>query len=182
VPANLVQESVKMPSGHRLIIPRQVERNVCDVVPAGDERSLGPDWAAGDDRLETRAVPLGSLVGARSGDKGGDANVGLWMRSDEVFAWGRSALTVALIRQLIPESQSLPIDRYEFTNLRAVNFVIRGLLGEGVGASSRVDRQAKGLGEYLRSRIIQVPVVLLEKTNTKKGSNEYQDDKTASVA
>ena len=37
-------------------------------------------------------------------------------------------------------------------NLRAVNFVLHGYLGEGVAASSAFDPQAKGLGEYFRSR------------------------------
>ena len=50
---------------------------------------------------------------------------------------------------------------YAFPHLRAVNFVIEGLLGEGVAASSRFDPQAKGLGEWLRSREVELPETLL---------------------
>jgi hypothetical protein len=107
-------------------------------------------------------APLGAVAGARSGDKGGDANVGLWARTAEAWPWLAGFLTVERFVELVPESEGLDIDRYEFPNLRAINFVVRGLLGEGVAASNRVDPQAKALGEYLRARIVQVPTTLIE--------------------
>jgi len=51
----------------------------------------------------------------------------------------------------------MAIDRYRYPHLRALNFVIRGLLQEGVAASTRQDAQAKALGEWLRSRVVSVP-------------------------
>jgi hypothetical protein len=101
------------------------------------------------------------ICAARSGDKGGNANVGIWTRDEESFAWLRTALTADLLRGLITEAAALPVDRYELPNLRALNFVITGLLGDGVAASTRPDPQAKGLGEYLRSRLVDIPVRLL---------------------
>ena len=56
------------------------------------------------------------------------------------------------VRQLLPETGDRPIHRYELPNLRALNFVLVGYLGEGVASSTAFDAQAKGLGEYLRSR------------------------------
>ncbi|MCL9798447.1 hypothetical protein MXD58_029860, partial [Frankia sp. AgKG'84/4] len=109
----------------------------------------------------TVRVPLGRLVGARSGDKGGNANVGLWARDDATFGWLRSTLSVERFLDLLPEARGLPVRRYELANLRALNFVVVGLLGEGVAASTRPDPQAKGLGEYLRSRHIDAPAHLL---------------------
>ena len=106
-------------------------------------------------------VALGRLFGARSGDKGGNANLGVWARTDEGWAFLRGFLTTARLRALLPDTAGLAIDRYELPNLRAVNFVIRGLLGEGVAASSRVDPQAKTLGEYLRARVIEAPAGLV---------------------
>jgi hypothetical protein len=110
----------------------------------------------------TRRAPLGAVVGARSGDKGGDANVGVWTRTDEAFAWLRSFLDVERFKALVPEAAGLVVHRYELPNLRALNFVVEGLLGEGVASSTRFDPQAKGLGEFLRSRLVEVPVVLLD--------------------
>jgi hypothetical protein len=110
----------------------------------------------------TRAVPLGTICGARSGDKGGNANVGVWVRSAEAYAWLAEFLTVERFRALISEARELDVDRYELPNLRAVNFVVKGLLGDGVAASLRSDPQAKTLGEYLRAKIVPVPVHLLE--------------------
>jgi hypothetical protein len=108
-------------------------------------------------------VPLGTVIGARSGDKAGDANLGVWARTDEAHAWLRGYLTVEELRRLLPETAELPIDRHELPNLRALNFVIHGLLGEGVAASTRLDPQAKALGEWLRARLVEMPVPTLSK-------------------
>jgi hypothetical protein len=101
------------------------------------------------------------VAGARSGDKGGDANVGVWARDPAGFDWMRSYLTTERLRNLLPEAAALPIHRYELPNLNALNFVITGLLGDGAAASTRPDPQAKGLAEYLRSRYAEVPAALL---------------------
>ncbi|MDQ1673691.1 MAG: hypothetical protein QOC98_2253 [Frankiaceae bacterium] len=105
----------------------------------------------------TRRAPLGTLFGARSGDKGGNANVGVWARDDAAYRWLAAELTVERIRQLLPETRDLPVRRYELPRLRAVNVVVEGLLGEGVAASTRFDPQAKGLGEWLRCRVVDLP-------------------------
>ena len=111
---------------------------------------------------EARQAPIGALLGARSGDKGGNANVGFWARSEEAYVWMAETLTADLIRDLYPEASALEIERFEFPNLLAVNFVIHGLLGEGVSASLRPDAQAKMLGEELRAKRTDIPVSLLD--------------------
>jgi hypothetical protein len=106
---------------------------------------------------ETVRVPLHVLVGARSGDKGGDANVGVWADDDGVAEWLQQSLTTNLFQSLLPEAAPFAVDRYPLPNLRAVNFVVRGILGWGVASNLRLDTQAKGLGELLRSRVAEVP-------------------------
>jgi hypothetical protein len=131
----------------------------------GNGHGGGPGRGQGDGRRgATRRLPLGTIIGARSGDKGGNANVGLWARHEAAFSWLRDELTVERLRLLIPEARSLPIDRYELPNLLAVNFVIHDLLGEGVASSTRPDAQAKSLGEYVRSRLVDIPADLVEAT------------------
>ena len=110
----------------------------------------------------TRTVPLGLLCGARSGDKGGNANVGVWTRTPEAYAWLASYLTVERFRALIAEARDLPVERHDFPNLLALNFVVKGLLGDGVAASLRSDPQAKTLGEYLRAKVVDLPAALLD--------------------
>jgi hypothetical protein len=110
---------------------------------------------------ETWRLPLGRLVGARSGDKGGNANLGVWTRTDEEFAWLHGFLTVERLQQLMPETKELEVERFDFPRIRALNFVIHGLLGEGVASSTRMDPQAKALGEYLRAKHVDVPIALL---------------------
>jgi hypothetical protein len=120
-------------------------------LPAPPE-DWGPIWR----------VPLGSIVGARSGDKGGNANLGLWVRTDAAYHWLAHSIDVDCIKWLLPETAELKIARYELPNLRALNFVIEGLLGEGVASSTRQDPQAKGLGEWLRSKNFDIPISLIE--------------------
>ena len=109
----------------------------------------------------TRRVPLGRIAAARSGDKGGSANVGVWVRTEEQWRWLANTLTVELLKQLLPETADLPVTRHLLPNLRAVNFVIAGILGQGVAYQARFDPQAKGLGEWLRSRHVDIPERLL---------------------
>lgn len=119
--------------------------------------ALPPPLASGP----TCRAPLGLVLGARSGDKGGTANVGVWARDDAAWRWMAHTLTVAEFQRLLPETAQLTVTRHDFPNLLAVNFVVDGLLGEGVASSTRFDPQAKAVGEWLRSRHVDVPLTLL---------------------
>ncbi len=138
--------------------------------------------------MSTIRLPLGTFVGARSGDKGGNANVGVWIvdpiesaavdlsngrevslvpstdadrLADSRFAWLVDFLSVERIRLLLPEAENLEIDVFALPNLRAINVVIHGLLGRGVAETTRSDPQAKGLGEQLRARLVDLPTELV---------------------
>ncbi|MDI9901424.1 DUF1446 domain-containing protein [Rhodococcus sp. IEGM 1409] len=116
------------------------------------------------------SVPLGTVAGARSGDKGGNANVGVWVRTDDQWKWLAHTLTVEKLKELLPEAAELTVTRYQLPHLRAVNFVIEGILGQGVASQARFDPQAKGIGEWLRSRHIDIPISLLPTTDEKEDS------------
>ncbi len=139
---------------------------VDSVAPTGDPLQLGidvevaapPEPPSG----EVATMPLGEFLGARSGDKGGDANLGVYARGDAGWAWLDNELTVERLQELLPETADLHVDRYRYPNLRSLNFVIRGLLQEGVAASTRQDAQAKALGEWLRARVVEAPIAVLE--------------------
>ncbi|MCB1684479.1 MAG: DUF1446 domain-containing protein [Pseudomonadales bacterium] len=107
-----------------------------------------------------KKIPLGRLYGTRSGDKGGCANVGIWGKTDTAYAFLAEFLTVEKLKALMPDVAQYEIDRYEMPNLKALNFYIHGILGDGVSANNRLDGQAKSMGEYLRSRIVDVPAEL----------------------
>jgi hypothetical protein len=111
---------------------------------------------------ELVVTSLGEIVHARSGDKGGDANLGIWVRDRQAWDWLKSALTVEELRRLLPETRELAISRYELPNLGAVNFVLRGLLGTGATSTTRLDAQAKALGEWVRARKVKVPRSLVK--------------------
>ncbi len=130
-------------------------------------------YPAPADRI-TRRVPLGTFVHARSGDKGGDANIGLWVARDPLVrrevpqhlydarvTWLTKLITPRRIRELVPEATDLDIEVHVLPNLGGVNVIVHGLLGEGVAASTRFDPQAKGLGEWVRSRLVNIEGSLL---------------------
>jgi hypothetical protein len=127
--------------------------------PDASGNGASPAPAAGDDGPEASlvCVPLHVLVGARSGDKGGDANIGIWADDDRVAAWLQRSLTTDAFKTVLPEAAPFEVERHPLPNLRAVNFVVRGILGWGVASNLRLDTQAKGLGELLRSRHVEVP-------------------------
>ena len=140
--------------GNRTAIAAATETR--DLTPVADPRLPDPL----PDGPTTR-VPLGVIAGARSGDKGGSANVGLWVRTDEQWRWLANSLTVDRLRKLLPETADLAVTRHVLPNLRALNFVVEGILGEGVAYQARFDPQAKGLGEWLRGRYVDIPEALL---------------------
>ncbi|WP_066364050.1 acyclic terpene utilization AtuA family protein [Herbidospora mongoliensis] len=107
--------------------------------------------------VEEELRPLGLIAGARSGDKGGNANLGVWVRNPDHYAWLASYLTADRLPELLPEVAGLRVDRFVFPNLLAVNFVVHGLLGRGVAASPLMDAQAKALGERLRAIPVPLP-------------------------
>ena len=154
VDAAKVQHVAAHADGTRIEIPCATETLVLQ--PA-DAPPLPEPLPAGT----TQRAPLGRIAAARSGDKGGSANVGVWVRSDEQWRWLANTLTVELLKQLLPETADLPVTRHLLPNLRAVNFVIEEILGQGVAYQARFDPQAKGLGEWLRSRHLDIPAVLL---------------------
>ncbi|MGN9778574.1 acyclic terpene utilization AtuA family protein [Micromonospora sp. H33] len=154
VPQDAVAHVAVLPDGTRVPIPPPLVTGLEGTLIQRQALTRGPSLHP------TRRGPLGELVGARSGDKGGDANLGVWARTDATWAWLRDWLTVARLAELLPETAPLTVERYELPNLRAVNFVIRGLLGQGVAASTRFDPQAKALGELLRSRVVDLPADL----------------------
>jgi hypothetical protein len=160
VPADEVDHVVVHADGRREPIPHTPPEAppIMELRHSPHARSVTPNSMIGGEVLR---VPLGTLVGARSGDKGGNANVGIWARTDEAAEWLLGWLDETAFRALLPEADGLRIEIYPLPNLRAVNVVVIGLLGEGVAASTRFDPQAKGLGEYLRSRHVDIPATLL---------------------
>ena len=105
---------------------------------------------------EVTSAPLGTLVGARSGDKAGNANLGLFVRDQSHYSWLESFLTSQQLVELAPDLAEFELVRHLLPNLGAINFEIIGLLDDGVSSSLRADPQAKGLAEYIRS--IEVPI------------------------
>ena len=162
IPAYLDQAAVP----HFAVLPDGTEVAIeppAETVEMGDGHASDGLGADGEP-LTTAPVtgpttrrPLGDVLGARSGDKGGTANIGLWAADDHAYRWMLDTLTVDEVRRLLPEAADLPIERYELPRLHAVNFVIDGLLGKGVAHGYRWDPQAKGLAEWLRSRVVDVP-------------------------
>ncbi|MGI5162962.1 acyclic terpene utilization AtuA family protein [Spirillospora sp. CA-253888] len=156
VPNGDVEHVAVLPDGERRVIAAAA---VTAEIPGGEQEHRPPP--AADDSGPTARVPLGRVAGARSGDKGGDANIGVWARTDAQWAWLQGFLTTERLAGLLPETREHAVTRHVLPHLRAVNFVVEGLLQEGVSASTRFDPQGKALGEWLRSRLVDIPEAVL---------------------
>jgi hypothetical protein len=110
----------------------------------------------------TRKVPLGDVVLARSGDKGGDASLGVWCRDPAAWAWVRTYLTGERVSRLMSLRQDVVVETHEMPNLGGVLFVLKGYFGPSGSGNIALDPIGKGLGEFLRARLVDVPVELLE--------------------
>jgi len=154
VPAAELPQQVVIRGGETRMVASVVPRTEVKVAPAPGPTAATPAGPS------TRA-PIGRVVGTRSGDKGGNANLGVFARSEAAWAWLDAFLTIDRLRELLPEIAPLSVRRYRLPALRSLNFVIHGLLEEGVAASTRQDPQAKSLGEWLRARVVELPQALL---------------------
>ena len=105
---------------------------------------------------------FGKIFGTRSGDKGGCANLGVWAKSQDAYSFLFEFLTVKKLKELMPDLDEFQIDRYELPNILSLNFYVHGILQDGVSSSTRMDGQAKSLGEYLRAKKINFPEQLLK--------------------
>ena len=154
IPAAAVPQEVVLPGGLVRRVDSVIPPAPCAVQPAPEPTATAPGGP-------TARAPLGAVFGTRSGDKGGNANLGIFARSDEAWAWLDAFLDTDRLRALLPEVAGLEIERHRLPALRSLNFVIHDLLEEGVAASTRQDPQAKGLGEWLRARLVEMPRALL---------------------
>jgi hypothetical protein len=154
VPAAAVPQEVVLLGGEVRVVDSVIPSAPAEVVAAPGPGAAAPGGP-------TARAPLGAVFGTRSGDKGGNANLGIFARSDAAWAWLDAFLDTERLRALLPEVAALEIERHRLPALRALNFVIHGLLEEGVAASTRQDPQAKGLGEWLRARVVDIPEALL---------------------
>ena len=165
-------------------VPGRADSAIAWPVVTGDVAELvdlgEPDTPEVPDR-PTVDLALGDLFGTRSGDKAGLANVGVWARDAVAYAWLRRHLTVDRFRELAPDAADLHIERHEMPGVRGLNFVLHGFLEQGTASSTRVDSQAKGLGEYLASRRVAVPVGLVRQPPVLGASTAASSDIDLSI-
>ena len=126
------------------------QKNLVEIAPAPEGK--------------TDKGPLGSYFGARSGDKGGCANLGVWAKTDLSYSFLYNFLTVEKLKELLPDLNNYEIDRYDLPNIKSLNFYIHGILEDGVSSNNKKDGQAKSLGEYLRAKIVDLPISIIQES------------------
>ena len=106
---------------------------------------------------DEKEIYFGEIYGTRSGDKGGCANLGVWAKNVNSFAFLHDFLTVKKLKELLPDLNQYKIERFELANINSLNFYIHDILQDGVSSNDKKDGQAKSLGEYLRAKKVKVP-------------------------
>lgn len=150
---NELDHRVCLPDGIEIVVPAPRETSE-PRSPMSDPVAKFIDWG------RTRPTPLGRIIDARSGDKGGNANVGIWTEDPKAYDWLAEWLTPDRLQQILPEAHDLTVERFLLPRLQAMNFVITDLLEGGATETLRLDAQAKALGEYLRAKVVEMPVCL----------------------
>ncbi|KAJ5895494.1 hypothetical protein N7495_007185 [Penicillium taxi] len=151
LPAAGVQVDIPAPTDTELFVQNQPTYETRDPV---DLSAFGP----------TTRVPIGYIVQARSGDKSSDSNVGFFVRHADEWDWLRSILTVDKIQEILADDRNeKEIFRFELPHILAVHFLLKDHLDRGVGATSTYDFLGKNLAEYLRCKLVDVPVKFLER-------------------
>ena len=150
IPSDLVPQHVIFREGKRSMVESHISTDSF-TVDSVDEKIEKIDFGS------TTKAPLGLITGARSGDKTGNANLGVFTRTEEAWIWLDNFLTTDKFQELLPETADLKVDRHRLPKIYSLNFVVHGLLEEGVAASTRQDSQAKSFGEWLRARVVDLP-------------------------
>lgn len=106
-------------------------------------------------------IKLFDIAYARSGDKGGNANVAVIAYSYEGFLFLRKNLTENKILAYFNGLDIKKIDIFYLENLWAINFVLKGILGKGGSSSLRLDSQGKALGQALLEMELEIEDISL---------------------
>ncbi|MGV0739755.1 acyclic terpene utilization AtuA family protein [Mycobacterium syngnathidarum] len=160
LPAETFTQTVAFESMRLEVPPPDVHRDRANV-----DELRAPLVVPADGPVESELLPLGRVLGSRSGDKGGNATLGVWARDDTTYTWLSAWLDENRWRDLLPQAAGLELRPWWLPNLRAAGVTIVGLLGRGVASNLNLDSQAKGLGEYLRARVVEIPRSVLHEAN-----------------
>jgi hypothetical protein len=125
--------------------------------PPKAPRASGASPAQGS----TRRAPLGDILYARSGDKGADANLGIWCRDAIAWPWVQANLNAESLRRLLGVRQDVAIEVHEMENVRGLMIVMKGYFGASGSGNIGLDPIGKGVGEFLRARVADIPAELL---------------------
>jgi hypothetical protein len=160
LPQSAILQHAHLPSGEVINIPPPTETKTYPTLqPTQESTSEVVDLSTYGASVCT---PLGTIVHARSGDKGSDANVGFWVRYEDEYAWLQNLLSVEFIKELLAEDYTgNRIERCEFQGLKAVHFLLKDHLDRGVSCTTSVDFLGKNCAEYLRARLVWIPVKFL---------------------
>jgi hypothetical protein len=149
LPQAAIEHKAHLASGEVINIPPPAETNIYSKTHLDSFGTTIPS-------------PLGTIVHARSGDKGSDCNVGFWVRHQDEYAWLQTLLSTEFMKTLLAdEYKGGRIERCEFEGLRAVHFLLKDHLDRGVSCSLSADLLGKNCAEYLRSRWVEVPLRFL---------------------
>lgn len=160
LPQSVIEHKVHLPSGETVDIAPPAESKVWPKQQPTRHVTTAPRDLSSFGA--TVSAPLGTIVHARSGDKGSDCNVGFWVRYEDEYAWLRTLLSTAFMQQLLAdEYNGKSIERWEFPGLKAVHFLLKDHLDRGVSCTTSVDFLGKNCAEFLRARVVDVPLRFL---------------------
>ena len=106
---------------------------------------------------ETKTVPLIALAYGRSGDKGDNANIGIFARKPEYQPILDSEVTEEAVAQYFAHRIKGRVTRWRLPGINGFNFLLRQALGGGGMASLKADPLAKAFAQMLLDMPVKVP-------------------------
>ncbi|OAG00896.1 DUF1446-domain-containing protein [Paraphaeosphaeria sporulosa] len=160
LPQSVIKHEVHLASGEVIDIPPPPDSKTWPKrQPSQDTTTTAADLSGFGTTIR---APLGTIVHARSGDKGSDCNVGFWVRHRDEYAWLQNLLSTVFMKELLAEEYNgKSIERCEFPGLKAIHFLLRDHLDRGVSCTTSVDFLGKNCAEFLRARVVDIPAKFL---------------------
>jgi hypothetical protein len=111
----------------------------------------------------TATVPLVALAYGRSGDKGDNANIGIFARRPEYESILDAEVTEEAVAKYFAHRIQGKVTRWRLPGIHGFNFLLRQALGGGGMASLKADPLAKAFAQMLLDMPVRVPASLAQK-------------------
>ncbi len=162
VPKTLVPVTIEL-DGRSLAMEQGAKSGGFKVGDLPAEAPPAPALPTSGPNAATATVPLVALAYGRSGDKGDNANIGIFARRPEYEPILDAEVTEEAVARYFAHRIQGKVSRWRLPGIHGFNFLLRQALGGGGMASLKADPLAKAFAQMLLDMPVRVPASLAQK-------------------